>query len=155
MFNGTGSIHGVESLGPFHLSREQTSAAPLFLVVDLRRNGTAVDRAFYFLNYTAEKDSLFHLSQTRLTLHTAKGQAVVSNWGKFPAVGVAIQRPGHADTFTAEDNYFWLDPLESRSIPVNDTDGIVVSAWNAEVYEARLPPKYSRLLCRTPRKSVE
>jgi beta-mannosidase len=132
VFRGQGSIARVKSLGVFGLNMQQSSAAPLFVVVDLFTNGVAVDRAYYFLNYEAEKDSLFNIPRTTVVLHVRDGQAVVTNEGKMPAVAVAVQRPGHADTFTATDNYLWLDTGESRAIPVNEVSGLEVGAWNAD-----------------------
>lgn len=39
-------------------------------------------------------------------------------------------RPGHLDTFTAAENYLWLEPGETGRIPVNTTEGLTVEAWN-------------------------
>ena len=58
------------------------------------------------------------------------GMAVVKNTGKLPAVGVNISQPGHLDTFTVEDNYFWLDVGETKTVNVNDTKGLTVDGWN-------------------------
>jgi len=57
---------------------------------------------------------------------------VVENTGKLPAIGVNAGRPGHLDTFTADDNYFWLDAGESKTVKVSNPDGVVVSGWNME-----------------------
>ena len=59
------------------------------------------------------------------------GAAVVTNTGKLPAVGVNVGREGHLDTFTASENYLWLDAGEQRTIRVNTLDGLSVGAWNA------------------------
>jgi hypothetical protein len=45
-------------------------------------------------------------------------------------VGVNVGRTGHADTFYADANYFWLDPGETKSVKVNETEGLKVSGWN-------------------------
>ena len=49
-----------------------------------------------------------------------------------PAAAVNVSRPGHADTFRASDNFFWLDPGESHTVTVKDTGGTTVEAWNAD-----------------------
>ena len=57
---------------------------------------------------------------------------VVKNEGSLPAVGVEISHPGHLDEFFAEDNYFWLEPGETKTVSVNVIEGLSVKAWNAE-----------------------
>ena len=59
------------------------------------------------------------------------GAVVVTNTGKLPAVGVCVGRPGHLDTFTASENYLWLDAGERHTIRVNALEGLSVGAWNA------------------------
>lgn len=41
-----------------------------------------------------------------------------------PAVGVQFVCPEVSDTFVCEDNYFWLEPGESKKIKVNSTEGV-------------------------------
>ena len=45
-------------------------------------------------------------------------------------VMVSVERPGHADSFTASDGCFWLDPGEEKSIEVNSMQDMAVTAWN-------------------------
>jgi beta-mannosidase len=78
------------------------------------------------------KDSLFNLPTTRLSLRVEGDTAIVTNTGDLPAVGVAVLRPGHLDTFTADDNYFWLDAGESKAVRVSDTEGLTTAAWNSQ-----------------------
>jgi beta-mannosidase len=56
----------------------------------------------------------------------------MKNTGSLPAVGVHVGRPGHADTFFADENYLWLEPGETKSVKVSDTKGLVLNAWNKE-----------------------
>ncbi len=37
---------------------------------------------------------------------------------------------GHWALFTAAENYLWLEPGETKRIPVNTTEGLTVEAWN-------------------------
>jgi beta-mannosidase len=55
---------------------------------------------------------------------------ILRNTGSLPAVGVNIRRPGHQDTFTASDNFLWLEPGESQAIRVNTTEGLKLEGWN-------------------------
>jgi len=48
-----------------------------------------------------------------------------------PAAGVNIIRPGHQDTFTADDNYIWLYPGESQTIKVSTVHGLKLSGRKA------------------------
>jgi len=90
------------------------------------------DRTFCFANFEALKDCLFQLPRTELSLEAKEGALVVSNCGKVPAVAVNVSRLGHADTFRASDNFFWLDPGEPHTVTVKDTGGTAVEAWNAD-----------------------
>jgi beta-mannosidase len=94
--------------------------------------GKLADRTFCFANFEAVKDCLFRLPRTELSLEAKEDALEVSNCGKVPAVAVNVSRPGHADTFRASDNFFWLDPGESHSVQVNDTVGTTAEAWNAD-----------------------
>ena len=63
-------------------------------------------------------------------MKVANGTAELKNTGTLPAVGVSVDRPGHLDTFTAEDNYFWLDAGEVKTVRVSDVDSLVLNGWN-------------------------
>ena len=121
----------VRQVGAFALSEKETGSTPLLIVVEVRSGERLLNRTFYWLNHEARKGSLFALPQTKLSLAARDGRAVVTNTGSLPAVGVAVLRPGHLDTFTADDNYFWLDPGESHAVGVSALQGLTVEAWNA------------------------
>ncbi|MFZ4776201.1 MAG: LamG-like jellyroll fold domain-containing protein [Terrimicrobiaceae bacterium] len=129
-FKGTGAIDRVAKLGEFKLTLEQASSEPLLFVVEVRRDGVLADRTFYWTNYELVKDGLFKLPKTSVSLEVKDGKAIMKNTGKLPAVGVNVGRTGHADTFYADANYFWLDPGETKSVKVNETEGLKVSGWN-------------------------
>jgi beta-mannosidase len=129
---GKGSIARTRKLGEFKLTAQQTQTTPLLLVAEVKKDGKLADRTFYFLNYEAVKGSLFALPPAHLKLRTRDGHALVTNEGSVPAVGVAVLRPGHLDTFTAGENYFWLNPGETRAVNVNSVQGLTVEAFNAK-----------------------
>ena len=130
-FDGHGAVdQGRRHLGTFDLTADQTQAVPLLIVSEVETDGHQIQRTFYFVNYEAKKDSLFELPVTTLQLSTSNGAAQVTNIGHLPAVGVLVDRPGHADTFRASDNCFWLDAGESKTIQVSTMDGVTVRAWN-------------------------
>jgi beta-mannosidase len=104
---------------------------PLFLVADLFVEGALADRTWYFYNFEAKRGCMFDRARTTLSLAADRGIAVVGNTGSVPAMGVAVTRPGHADTFTPEEGFLWLDPGETRRIAVDSTDGLDVEALNA------------------------
>jgi beta-mannosidase len=131
-FMGQGSINKVRSLGEFALDESQTKTAPLLMVMDVLKNGVLVQRNYNFTNFETVKDCLFNLPKANVSMEVKDGEAIVKNMGALPAVGVNISRPGHLDTFTVEDNYFWLDAGETKSVKVNDTKDLVVDAWNLE-----------------------
>ncbi len=131
-FSGTGAIKAPLALGDFTLDAKQTDTVPLLIVVDVIKGDALAGRSFYFLNYETVKGSMFKLPRTTLSMEAKDGQAFVTNTGALPAAGVAVLRPGHLDTFTASDNYFWLEPGESKTVVVSSTEGLEISAWNLE-----------------------
>jgi beta-mannosidase len=130
-WDGRGAAGPVHRLGEFVLDERQTAAAPLFIVCDVEAGGKLADRGYYFVNFEAEKDSLFRLPRTTLAMKKRDGAVELTNTGTAPAVGAALERPGHADTFLADDNFLWLEPGEMRSVAVNTTEGLIAAAWNA------------------------
>ncbi len=136
-YKGSGSIDRVRKLGTFDLGAEQTQTTPLLIVVELRKSGMTADRTFYWTNYEAEPGCLMRLPRTKLSMHVEDGNAAITNDGAMPAVAVHIQRPGHADTFMANDNYFWLNPGETVTVGVNEPDGLTIAAWNADKEQGR------------------
>lgn len=130
-FDGKGPIEGPRRLGNFELSFEQTETVPLLIVAEVIKDGALADRTFYWVNYEPVKGCLFTLPRTTLTMKAEDGRVIVTNTGLLPAVGVHVVRPGHLDTFTASDNYFWLDAGESYKLQVSEIRGLKLDAWNA------------------------
>ncbi len=131
-FTGSDSIERVKQLGEFTLSEEQTKTVPLLVVAQTLKDGKLAERTFYFVNYETRKGSLMSLPKTKVTMKSEGDKVLVTNEGKLPAVGVYVSRPGHADTFTADDGYFWLDAGETHAVNVNTTEGLKLEAWNGE-----------------------
>lgn len=128
-FSGQGSITKVKPLGEFTLEGGQTKTTPLLMVLDVIRAGIPVQRNYRFTNFVPQ-DCLFNLPVTDVVMRVEDNKVVVENTGKLPALGVNISRPGHLDTFSADDNYFWLDAGEAKTVKVNSTQGLVLNAWN-------------------------
>jgi beta-mannosidase len=130
-FEGQGSIKTPHIVGRFELDTAQTDTTPLLFVSEVHVDGVLAGRTFYWLNYEFDKGCLFRLPRTTLAMEVKEGAVTVQNTGALPAVGVHVDRPGHLDTFTASENYLWVDAGETRVINVNNTDGLVAAAWNA------------------------
>ena len=131
-YEGRGSIKSPLHLGRFQLNFTQTDSAPLLFVSEVHADGQPADRTFYWINYEFDKGCLFRLPRTTVAMTVEEnGAVVVTNAGKLPAVGVCVGRPGHLDTFTASENYIWLDAGERHTIRVNEQEGLSVGAWNA------------------------
>ena len=136
-YQGTGSVHRVAKLGEFALTAEQTKTSPLLIVTDVLQGSVLAKRNYYFTNFEAAKDCLFNLPKTKLSMTVADGKVIVKNDGAVPAVGIEISRPGHLDAFFPNENYFWLEPGESKTVSVNATKDVNVKAWNAEMAKPR------------------
>jgi beta-mannosidase len=129
-FSGSGGIDKVHELGVFELTAEETVSTPILTVAEVHAGGEKKDRTFYWSNYEAEAGSLMKLPRAAVSMAIENNQAVLTNTGNVPAVGVHISRPGHAHTFMASDNYIWLDPGENHAITVSDTEGLTLNGWN-------------------------
>jgi beta-mannosidase len=130
-FSGSGSIDSVRQLGAFSLTSAQTRSTPLLVTSEVIQQGQLAFRTFYWLNYEKEKDCLQHLPSVTLQLNIAgANQIEVSNTSSLAAVGVHVEQPGKAHLFQIDDNYFWLEPGETKSLCVNSVEGLVVKAWN-------------------------
>jgi beta-mannosidase len=130
VFAGQGQVDRVRQVGTFNLPAAQTATHPLLVVVETFCDGQSVIRTCYWINFATVKDCLFTLPRTTLALRVLNDRATVTNTGRLPAVGVHVERPGHLDTFRIEDNYFWLDPGEARTVVVSHATGLESHAWN-------------------------
>ena len=130
-FPGEGSAGRVRNVGHLNVPFEETQTAAMFFVTELEVDGQLAFSTFYFLNYEMRRGCLFELPKTSLELSVQGKEATVTNTGSLPAVGVHVDRPGHADTFVASDNWFWLEAGQKRTVEVSEADGLTVSALNA------------------------
>ncbi|HEY5138705.1 MAG TPA: hypothetical protein VIJ25_05225, partial [Methylococcales bacterium] len=139
---GSNSIEKVKQLGEFALSVEQTQSTPLLIVVQTHCNKKLIDHTFYWLNYKAKPGCLMELPATKLEVKVvSKGcepdkglpyAVMITNKGNKSAVGTHFNCPKISDTFRTRDNYFWLEPGESKTVAVSHVENVSVSAWNAE-----------------------
>jgi beta-mannosidase len=130
-YEGEGSVDGKRRLDGLDIDQSVTrKAVPLLVVLDVWCGGTLEDRTFYILNFEHSPGCLFRLPGTSLAFEAGDGSARVTNTGEYPAVAVAVTRPGHLDTFSVSDGYFWLDPGETKVVGVNCVDGLSGEAWN-------------------------
>ena len=128
---GQGSIAAPAYLDTMSLTFEQTDTCPLFVTVELLRNGEVEDSSYYWYNTENEKGCLFGLPTTKLEYQVNGESVTVTNTGTVPAVGEEISSLGHSHEIMLEDNYFWLNSGESKTVKTNFTENIVVEAWNA------------------------
>ena len=131
-FTGKGNQRTVDKAGEFSLTSDQTKTSPLLIVSEVFADNKLKFKTFYYMNFERQKGSLFNLPRTTLSRVIKNNLVTIKNTGRFPAVGVNLQSSGQADTFTASDNYFWLDPGESAQVEVNSTKKLVSDAWNLD-----------------------
>jgi beta-mannosidase len=130
-FAGKGPVDRVRRLGALAVPAERAHSTPLLIVTEVRINGAARDRTFYWLNYASRPGCLFTLPQTRLAARADGHHVIIRNAGDLPAVAVHFKCRTFSDRFSANDSDFWLEPGEERSIRVSETRGVSVAAWNA------------------------
>jgi beta-mannosidase len=129
---GKGNGDKVVNLGVLNLTRNNTGYPILLFVAELHVQGVLQYRSFYFTNTEVRPGSLFNLSRTTCETIIDGNKVTVTNTGKKPAVGVNISSPGNADKFIASENFFWLEPGESKTVNVNITDSLVTDFWNKD-----------------------
>ena len=130
-YQGTGAVSKTKHMGDFYLSAEQTDTAPLFIVIDLIREGQEPIRSYTFMNFDKEQGSLFFLPRTHLEYHVSGNTYTIQNTGTVPAVAVHFTCPSVSDTFVCDDGYFWLEPGETKTVRVNSAEGVEgISAFN-------------------------
>ncbi|MEK0316687.1 glycoside hydrolase family 2 protein [Cohnella sp. 56] len=138
-FEGEGAVDRVLQVGSIALAGRTDGEAPLLVVSELADADGLLHRTFYWINFDGRQGVLTRLPRTSLTMELdAEGAATVHNAGPLPAVGVELyrdadealvpERPAH---LLCEDNFFWLDAGETRTVAVNDTRSVAVRAWNA------------------------
>lgn len=132
VFNHHLPAEKVRKVGDFALSKDEVNSTPLFVVCDVIRNGKLMDRSFYWLNYEGERGCLFELPKTQLSFTQEQNCVIIKNTGHVPAFMVSVEAPGHSDTFTAGDNYFWLEAGETKEVTVNNQENIKVSCFNLD-----------------------
>ncbi len=123
-WSGSGSTGYSLHVGDFYLDASQTDSAPLYIVIDLEKNGTLAARSYAFMNADREQGSLFYVPSASLEYTVEGNTYTVTNTGDLPAVGVHFICPAVSDTFRCSDNYFWLEPGETKQITVNSTEGV-------------------------------
>ncbi|MBB6670114.1 LamG-like jellyroll fold domain-containing protein [Cohnella nanjingensis] len=131
-YSGTGSAGRVSQAGTFQLSANQTESSPLLIVTEVVKDGQLADRTFYWLNFEQVQGAMFDLPKTTLSWQSGNGVITVTNTGNKPAVAVSFDVEDISDEFMADDDFFWLEPGESKTVPVNTTSIDSVSAWNAD-----------------------
>jgi len=126
---GKGSVNCLKRLGELHLSAEEAASVPLWIVADVTVEGELVGRNFYFVNFEAKQGCLFTAPPTRVEMTREGNVCVFRNTGSRPAINVHFVYPKASEKFVAEDNWFWLEPGETKRVQVNDPDAIERIAW--------------------------
>ena len=121
----------VRRLPDLRLSSAQTSAMLLFFKTEIRDScNTLLSRNWYFSNYETRPGIILQARPTSVEYIQSGRNIQLANTGDYPAVGVKIELPGKADSFTASDNYLWIDPGETLTVQVNTDDTVTLSGWN-------------------------
>jgi beta-mannosidase len=123
--------NGLQKLGDFTLTPEQTKTTPLMIVCEVRKNGVPQDRTYDWYNYERKPGCILNLAGTTVYASIDEKKITITNTGKKPAVGVHLDvTTPQCDVFTADDGYLWLDVDESKVITVNSVSGVTVDWWN-------------------------
>ena len=137
VYNGSGTIGengsaytNTKQVGTFELTAEQTKTVPLFLVTEVVRNGRLEGRNYYFVNYSKEVGALFELPRARVEVVKDGLTYTFKNVDDIPAAAVYFNC-SDTTAFHPEDNYFWLEPGETKTVTVNDDSTVLkIDGWN-------------------------
>ena len=127
--DGKGSVDRLRRLGKLHLSAEEAASVPLWIVADVMIGKELAGRNFYFVNFEAKQGCLFTSPQTAVEMACEGNVCVFRNTGGRPAVNVHFVCPKASDRFVAEDNWFWLEPGETKRVWVSDPEAIERIDW--------------------------
>ncbi|WP_231496778.1 glycoside hydrolase family 2 TIM barrel-domain containing protein [Prevotella sp. 10(H)] len=131
-FFGESKQKEVTQLGTFKLDKEKTKAKALLFVSDIVSETKTLFRTFYFMNFEVRKGSLYNLPRTTLETKRTGNSLVITNTGTYPAVGVNIICPGYESNLSVSQNFFWLNPMESKTVEVNIDQPVITNCWNKE-----------------------
>ena len=131
-FNGTGDENVVKKLGEIYLNREQTKSTMLFFVLDIVKNNRSIYRNYYFTNYEVRPGSILSMPQTTIKTERRGNAVILTNTGKYPAIGVHIEVPEKMDQLIVSENYIWLNPQESKKLKINLESPVIVKGWNLQ-----------------------
>lgn len=139
-YTGNDGIGNVRKVGTLGLSAAQTDSAPLYIVTEIVKDGELAGRNFYFINYEAVQGCLFEMPKTTLEYSVENNVYTITNTGDNPAINVHFDCADVSTTFRPEDNYFWLEPGESKEVRVNSTQGVKgITSWNYAVQDDTPP----------------
>ena len=131
-FNGTGDENVVKKLGEIYLNREQSKSTMLFFVLDIVKNNRSIYRNYYFTNYEVRPGSILSMPQTTIKTERRGNAVILTNTGKYPAIGVHIEIPEKMDQLIVSENYIWLNPQESKKLKINLESPVIVKGWNLQ-----------------------
>ena len=120
----------VNAAGCFRVNETQRKELR-FITVRTFVDGELKDDTFYLLNYRDDPECLTSLPETELAFTARDGLLEITNASDTPALGVFIENPENDTEFTAEDNFLFLLPGETRKIKVNFAPGVRVRAINS------------------------
>lgn len=123
----------VERLPDIQLSRAQTDTHMLYFKTDVvDESGKLIARNWYFSNYETKRGILLESAPGELEYKQNGKVVTITNTGKTPVLGIAIEVPGKASVLSLSDNYLWLDAGETKPIEMNINDRAIVSGWNVK-----------------------
>ncbi|MBR0159024.1 MAG: Ig-like domain-containing protein [Clostridia bacterium] len=141
-YTGSGSVDVNKQCGEFTLTAAQTASAPLFIVTTLYRDGGQTSRTFVFMNAGKDPGSLFATPSAEVEYRVSGSDIILTNKSDVPAVAVNFECAGVTDKFRPDDNYFWLEPGETKTVHCNFTDGVTgIAGFNVRDTGDRSAPK--------------
>lgn len=140
-WDGSGSIDYSEYVGDFTLTAQQTDSSPLFIIVDIEVEGNVEARSYIFMNAGENPGRLTSLPCATLEYSISGNTVTIKNTSDIPAAGVRFICGEVSDTFRPDDNWFWMEPGETKVVKCNSTDGVTgITGFNvADTNDTKAP----------------
>lgn len=129
-FKGNDNDSISAKLGTLELNKDQTNSTMLFFMVEIYSQEKRLFRNFYFSNYETRRGVIMSMPQTDVEMSREGKTLIITNTGKLPAIALNISCPGYEDKLICSENFFWLQPNESKSVEINIDHPVLIKGWN-------------------------
>ena len=121
----------VQKIGEINIENQEISNVGYVVCVLECKDKSIYQNTFYWLNYKKHKNFMKKMPKTNIEYVTGKGTITVRNISEVPAVCVKVDCGKDSNKSYLDDNCFWLEAGEKRTILINSEKYVKeIRAWN-------------------------